>query len=62
MINIVSKINIGHILFLHGRQGCSLILYDMVVSPISGLSKTDPKVYTYFEFYVIEIHKHLENI
>ena len=28
----------------------------------SGLSESDPKLYTNFEFYKIEIHKHLENI
>ena len=30
--------------------------------PCSGSSESDPKLYTNFEFYEIEIHKHLENI
>ena len=28
----------------------------------SGLSESDPKLYTNFEFYEIEFYKHLENI
>ena len=28
----------------------------------SGLSESDPRLYTNFNFYEIEIHKHLENI
>ena len=28
----------------------------------SGLGESDPKIYTNFEFYEIEIHKHSENI
>ena len=32
------------------------------LDPCSGLSESDPKLYTNFEFYEIEIHKHLENI
>ena len=30
--------------------------------PCSGLSESDLKLYTNFEFYEVEIHKHLENI
>jgi hypothetical protein len=30
--------------------------------PCSCLSESDPKLYTYFDFYEIEIHKHLEKI
>ena len=32
------------------------------LDPCSGLSESDPKQYTNFEFYEIVIHKHLENI
>ena len=32
------------------------------LDPCSGVSESDPKIYTKFEFYEIEIHKHLENI
>jgi hypothetical protein len=31
------------------------------LDPCSGLSESDPKLYTNFEFYEIEIHKHLES-
>ena len=31
------------------------------LDPYWGLSESDPKIYTNFEFYEIEIHKHLEN-
>jgi hypothetical protein len=30
--------------------------------PCSGLSESDPKLYTNFDLYEIEIHKHLESI
>jgi hypothetical protein len=32
------------------------------LDPCLGLSESDPKQYTNFEFYEIKIHKHLENI
>ena len=32
------------------------------LDPCSGLSESDPKLYTNFKFHEIEIHKHLENI
>ena len=32
------------------------------LDPCSCLCESDPKLYTNFEFYEIEIHKHLENI
>ena len=32
------------------------------LDPCKGLSESDPKLYTNFEFYEKEIHKHLENI
>jgi hypothetical protein len=32
------------------------------LDPCLGLSESDPKLYTNFEFYEIEIHKHLESI
>jgi hypothetical protein len=32
------------------------------LEPCSGLSESDPKLYTNFELYEIEIHKHLESI
>ena len=32
------------------------------LDPCSSLSESDPKLYTNFEFYEIEFHKHLENI
>ena len=34
----------------------------IALDPCSGLSESDPKQYTNFEFYEIKIHKHLENI
>ena len=32
------------------------------LDPCSGLSESDPKLYTNFKFHEIEIHKHLKNI
>ena len=32
------------------------------LDPCLDLSESDPKLYTNFEFYAIEIHKHLENM
>jgi hypothetical protein len=32
------------------------------LDPCSGLSENDPKLYTNFDIYEIEIHKHLESI
>jgi hypothetical protein len=32
------------------------------LDPCSGLSESDPKLYSNFEFHEIKIHKHLENI
>ena len=32
------------------------------LDPCSGLSDSVPKLYTNFEFYEIEIHKHLNNV
>jgi hypothetical protein len=32
------------------------------LDPCSGLSESDTKLYTNFEFHEIEIHRHLENI
>ena len=34
----------------------------ITLDPCSNLNESDPKLYTNFEFYEIEIHKHLENI
>ena len=43
------------------HQGASTVKWT-TLDPCSGLSESDPKLYTNFEFYEIEIHKHLENI
>ena len=43
------------------EKGASTVKWT-TLDPCSGLSKSDPKLYTNFEFYEIEIHKHLENI
>ena len=32
------------------------------LDPCSGLSESDPEIYTNFDFYEIEIHKKLESI
>ena len=42
-------------------MGASTVKWT-TLDPCSGLSESDPKLYTNFEFYEIEIHKHLENI
>ena len=42
-------------------KGASIVKWT-TLDPCSGLSESDPKLYTNFEFYEIEIHKHLENI
>ena len=42
-------------------QGASKVKWT-ALDPCLGLSESDPKLYTNFEFYEIEIHKHLENI
>jgi hypothetical protein len=41
--------------------GCNTVKWT-TLDPCSGLSESDPKLYTNFKFYEIEIHKHLENI
>ena len=43
------------------QLGASTVKWT-ALDPCSGLSESDPKLYTNFEFYEIEIHKHLENI
>ena len=45
--------------YLH--LGASTVKWT-TLDPCSGLSESDPKLYTNFEFYEVEIHKHLENI
>ena len=42
-------------------KGASTVKWT-TLDPCSGLSESDPKLYTKFEFHEIEIHKHLENI
>ena len=42
-------------------KGASIVKWT-TLDPCSDLSESDPKLYTNFEFYEIEIHKHLENI
>ena len=42
-------------------RGASMLKWT-TPDPCSGLSESDPKQYTSFEFYEIKIHKHLENI
>ena len=42
-------------------MGASTVKWT-ALDPCSGLSESDPKLYTNFEFYEIEIHEHLENI
>ena len=41
--------------------GASTIKWT-TLDPFLCLSESDPKLYTNFKFYGIEIHKHLENI
>jgi hypothetical protein len=42
-------------------MGASTVKWT-ALDPCSGLSESDPRLYTNFEFYEIEIHKHLESI
>ena len=42
-------------------KGASMVKWT-ALDPRSCLSGSDPKLYTNFKFYEIEIHKHLENI
>ena len=46
---------------MHNYMGASMVKWT-ALDPCSGLSESDPKLCTNFEFYEIEIHKHLENI
>ena len=39
--------------------GASMVKWTSL-DPCLGLSESDPKLYAYFEFYEIEIHKHLK--
>ena len=41
--------------------GASMVKWT-TLDPCSGLSDSDSKLYTTFEFYEIDLHKHLENI
>ena len=43
------------------HTGASMIKWT-TLDPCSSLSESDPKLYTNFEVYKIEIHKHLESI
>ena len=43
------------------EEGASTVKWT-TLDPCSGLSESDPKLYTNFEFYEVEVHKHLENI
>ena len=42
-------------------MGASTIKWT-TLDPCSGLIESDPKLFINFEFYEIEIHKHMENI
>ena len=42
-------------------MGASTVKWT-TLDPCSCLSVSDPKLYTNFEIYEIEIHKHLENM
>ena len=42
-------------------MGASTVKWT-TLHPCSGLSESDPKLYTNFEFHEMKIHKHLENI
>ena len=44
------------------KHRCASTVKWRTLVPCSGLSESVPKLYTNFEFYTIEIHKHLENI
>ena len=67
-----SKLHSCHIwLLVHSNACCHKILVLWWVQarvkwttldPCSGLCESDPKLYTNFECYEIEIHKHLKNI
>ena len=43
------------------KLGASMVKWT-TLDPCSGLSESDPKLYTNFKFYEIEIHKQLKNI
>ena len=43
------------------QSGASTVKW-IALDPCSGLSESDPKLYTNFKFHEIEVHKHLENI
>ena len=40
-------------------MGASTVKWT-ILDPCSGLSESDPKLYTNFEFHEIEIHRHLK--
>ena len=42
-------------------RGASTVKWT-TLDPCSTLGESDPKLYTNFEFYEIEIHEHLENL
>ena len=43
------------------NEGASTVKWT-TLDRCSGLSESDPKPYTNFEFYEEKIHKHIENI
>ena len=50
----LSKLMVWH-------AGASTVTWT-TLDPCSGLSESNSKLYTNFEFYEIEFHKHLKNI
>ena len=43
------------------QMGASMVKWT-ILDPCLGFTESDPKIYTNFEFHVIEIHKYLQNI
>jgi len=57
MVDLTIPLNI----YIYIYMGASTVKWT-TLDPCLGLSESDPKLSTNFEFYEIEIHKHLENI
>jgi hypothetical protein len=52
---------IAPLFVLDKSTGASTVKWT-TLDPCSGLSESDPKLHTNFDFYETEIHKHLESI
>jgi len=59
------RIDHGHVyneIFFHWNLSGARTVKWTPLDPCSSLSESDPKLCTNYEFYEIEIHKHLESI